>query len=405
MIQHIIYKFLHHRHFWRYATFSEIAELYASRLMRIFALRLVAVFTTVYIYQITGDVPFVIAFWALYYLAKVAFSYPSARIVSRWGPKHGTLVSSVVSALAMAALPFAANPVYGYAALLVWAGLQAFSSTLYDLSYLVEFSKVKHVNHTGKELGYMNIVEKVATGFSPAAGGLLAFFAGPEAVMFVSASLFLLSAIPLLLTPEPVPTRHQLSLRQFPWRSTWRSFVAEAAVGVDVYTTSITWSLFLVVAIFTSGTDAVYAEVGAVASVTMIVAIIMSYTFGYLIDNRRGGALLRFGVFSNSIVHVLRPFVGTPIGVVLLNILNEMSTSSYGMAFTRGMFDMADRSRRIEYMFIIELAVNAGACIMGALFYVLALYVGTHNLFYAGFFIPAVLTLLIATPRFILYRK
>ena len=87
--------------------------------------------------------------------------------------------------------------------------------------------------------------------------------------------------------------------------------------------------------------------------------------------------------------------------------MNDVATTGYSMAFTRGMFDTADRSGfRIVYLFLIEMVVNFGAGFASLLFslsfYLLA---GSKSGFTAFFIGMAVLTLLIASPRFALYRK
>ena len=406
MINTLIHRFLKRRHFWRYATFSEVAELYASRMLRMFALRLVSTFTAVFLYQEGFSLLQIGLFWGAFYLSKVFFSYPSALIVARRGPKHATLYSNVMAAFSMVALPFVTDPAIGLAALVVWGGLQAFSSAMYDLAYLVDFSKVKHDEHAGKEIGYMSILEKLASGLSPLLGGIIALFFGPESIMLMSGVFFMLSAVPLFLTAEPVKLQHSLNFRRYPWRMTWRSFVAETAIGFDVFTTSIAWSLFLVVVIFVSGTDRVYAEIGAVASVTLLFAFAASYTFGRLIDHRRGFELLKFSTYFNSFVHVIRPFVSTPAGVVLTNGANEVATTGYAMPFLRGMFDLADRSKkRIEYIFVIEMVANFGAFLAAMCFVAIVAVVEGSLALQTFFVVAAAVTLLIKSAAFPLYRR
>jgi FlaA1/EpsC-like NDP-sugar epimerase len=44
MIKTLIYSLLERRHYWRYVSFSEIAEIYASRTLRVLAVSMVSVF-------------------------------------------------------------------------------------------------------------------------------------------------------------------------------------------------------------------------------------------------------------------------------------------------------------------------------------------------------------------------
>lgn len=404
MIQSLIHRLLQRRHFWRYASFSEIAELYASRTMRMFALRIVTTFTSIFLYQEGYSVVFIAFFWAAFYGIKIPFALPAAKIAARFGPKHGILVSNLISAASMVLLAFV--PQYGLYALALWCVMQAASSCLYDLCYLIDFSKIKNSEHAGKEIGYMNIFEKIATGISPVIGGLLAFLFGPEVVMIISAILFMLAALPLLRTAEQTRIHQPLELRGFPWRTTWRSLAAEAGVGFDVFATGTAWTLFMVVVIFVGDGDEIYAKVGALTSITLVSALISSYTFGRIIDHRRGGELLRVSVVVNALTHTMRPFITTPVSVVMTNAVNEAAMTGYSMAFTRGMFDAADASgRRIVYLFFIEMAANFGAMLGGVLLGLLFMvYDGALGL-KVFFFATSLIVLLIATPRFMLYRK
>lgn len=404
MIQQIIHRLLLRRHFWRYATFSEIAELYASRTMRIFALRLITVFTAIYLYQEGYSLVFLAFFWAVFSLYKIPFAWPAALIIARFGPKHATFVSNILAAASLLFLPLIGE--YGLWPLAVWCVLHASSSCLYDMAYLVDFSKVKSTEHAGKEIAFMNMIDKVMAGVAPVVGGFLAFWAGPHVTILLAAVLFLLAAVPLFNTAEPVRTHQRLSLRGLPWHSLWRSLRAEVAIGADVFATNVAWVLFMAVVVFGGSGSQVYAQVGVLASIAVVSALLASYAFGKLIDHRRGRELLQISTVVNSAVHVGRAFAVTPVGAALVNVLNEVGTTGYAMAFTRGMFDTADRSgQRVAYLFLIEVAINLGAGLAAAALGVALLFLPDELGLQTFFVIVAVATLAIASPRFVLYRK
>lgn len=253
----------------------------------------------------------------------------------------------------------------------------------------------------------MNIIEKVATGVSPLIGGVVAFLLGPAAAMVLSAVFFLMSAMPLLRTAEPTRLNQKLHFKGFPWRGVWRSLVAETGVGIDVFATGSAWSLYMVVMIFALDGDEVYAKIGFFTSLTLFIVMAASYAFGKLIDRRQGLLLLRSSVIVNSLTHAFRPTVGSVAGIVANSAVNDVATTGYNMAFTRGMFDTADRSGfRIVYLFLIEMAVNFGAGAASLLFSLsFYLFVVPKHGFLAFFMLMAALTLVITVPRFALYRK
>jgi MFS family permease len=405
MIQIIIQRLLVGRHFWRYASFSEVAELYASRMLRMLAFNIAGSFMSIYLYQHGFSIPFIAFFWGVFYLFKSFIAIPTAAIAAHIGAKHGILLSNILYIPSM--IFFALLPLYGPFMLVLVIILQGTSSTLYSICYNTDFSKVKSELNAGKEIAYMNIIEKVATGLSPLIGGVLAFLFGPQVVMVVAAVLFSLAAAPLLHTAEQERPRQKLNFKGFPWHLIRPNIASEIAEGFDVFTSGTAWSIFVAVFIIgVASTNEVYAANGALMSVVLFAALGASYAYGKLIDRKRGGELLVIASISNAITHVVRGFIGTPIGVAGINVANEATTTGYGMAYTRGLFDNADLSgERVTYLGLVELQTNFGAAIGSFLLAFLASVMGDKPSLHLFFFIAAAVVLLIATAKFPLYRK
>jgi len=405
MIQKILHRILIRRHFWRHASFSEIAELYASRMLRMLAMHIAASFMSIYLYQQGFTIAFIALFWAAFFFFKVLIALPSAMIAARFGAKHGILISNLLFIPSMIA--FALVPEYGTWLLALVVVFQGTSSALYAISYSADFSKVKSVDHAGKEIAYMNILEKVTTGLSPLIGGLLAFAFGPQAVLVIAALLFTLAAVPLMRSSEQEKPKQKLDFKGFPWHLVRSNVPAHVAVGFDVFSSGTVWTLFTAVFIIgvTQDND-IYAANGALMSVVLFAALGASYAYGRLIDRKKGRDLLVFASIANSITHFLRAFTNSPVGVAGLNIANEAATTGYVMSFTRGLFDNADLSgKRITYLGIVEVISNFGASLGAFVLFILALNVDDKIALQTFFFITAAVVLLIITSRFSLYRK
>jgi MFS family permease len=404
MIKNFFHRILLRRHFWRYATFSEVAELYTSNMLRKLAINISSAFLSVFLIQNGYSIIFIAGFWTAYYFIKIFMAFPAAQYASRFGPKHGILLSNLLYIPAMIAFVFVPN--WGLTAIIATGLLQSASATMYSVCYGIDFSKVKSVEHAGKEIAYMNMIEKIATGLSPLVGGLLAYLVSPQATMWAAAILFAVAAIPLLRTSEPPRSRQKLVFRGFPWSVTWRSLVANTGVGFDFIASGTVWLLFISIAILGTSDNGVYAKLGALLSVILLVALAASYAFGRLIDRRRGGDLLRFSVIGDALTHLVRPFAGS-IGVVAgVNVANEMATTGYSMAFTRGTFDTADLSgHRITYLACMEVMANLGAALGGVAFMLLVMLCGDVEGMRMFFFVAAAFVLIIATPKFHLYRR
>ncbi len=405
MIQSFFHRFLLRRHFWRHATFSEVAELYTARLLRMTGNAMIATFVGIYLLRNGYPLYFIAGYYAAYYLFKALLALPCAMYVARFGPKHGTLAANLIGVPALITFSFLDN--LGLVALVIFSLCQGISMVLYGLSYMVNFSKVKSTQYAGKEISYMHIIDKVAAGISPLAGGLVAWLISPEVTIWIASALLLFAAVPLLRTAEPVKVHQKLSFRGFPWQQTWRSMRAQVATGIDTAAVLVIWPLFLATVVFSQSSNAVYAQIGALSAVSVFVAFIAARSYGVMIDHKKGGELLRYSTIVKSLTHFVRPFVVTPLSAVLTNVLNEAAAAGYSMSFMRGMFDTADRSgHRILYLLMMELALNLGGFIISlVLFVALIAMVSSHAALSVTFMVTGVATLCIMSARFPLYRR
>lgn len=405
MIQSFIYRILQRRHFWRYVTFSEVAELYTARMLRMTANAMINTFVAVYMLKNGYPLHLIAGYYVIYCLFKVFIAVPSAQFVARFGPKHAMLVANIISIPSLVAFSFLDD--IGIWALLAYTLCQGASMALYDIAHMVGFSKVKHSDHAGKEIGYMNIIDKIAAGVSPFIGGLIAWLLSPELTMWIASGLLLVAAVPLFRTAEPVMLGQKLNFRGFPWAQTWRSIRAEVAVGADTSLAMIIWPLFLAVVVFAGSGDVLYAQLGALSAVTVFVGLFASHAYGVLIDRKRGRELLQYTSIAKAVTHLLRPFVGTPLAAGLVNALNEGVAAGYAMAFMRGMFDLADRSgHRIVYLLLIEMAFSLGGALICLILYVsLSLLGDSHLALAVTFYGAGLLMLVVPTARFPLYRR
>ena len=405
MIQKLVHSFLLRRHFWRYATFSEVSELYISRILRMAAMHMASVFISIFLYQTGYSLIFIALFWAAFVLFKMIMSLPIAAFIGWIGPKHAIFISNLMYIPAM--LAFALLPILGPWVLVVVLVFEGISNAMYSIAYSVDFSKVKSAEHAGKEIAYMNIFEKVTAGLSPLIGGLIALVFGPQVVMVLAAVFFAIAAVPLMKTGEQVKTRQKLQLRGFPWHLIRSHAFAQMSIGYDLFTSGTVWSLFTAIIILGVGTgNDVYAMSGLLLSGVFFSAIAASYIYGKLIDRKKGGELLRISVIVDSLVHIVRPFADNPITAAAVNAANEVATTGYAMPYTRGLFDNADLSgRRITYMGLVEILSNFGILIAALLFAFLVMLIGETKALSNFFFFSAIFVLLILTARFALYRK
>lgn len=405
MLQHFFSFFVRRTHFWRSVGFAELAELYTSRMLRVMSLQMIGGFAAVYLYQLGYGLQFIAWFFFGYFFFRACMAPLVGVTVARVGPKHGMLLSSmgqVVGAVFLASVPL-----FGIASLIGFMVFAGMSRSLYDVCYLVDFSKIKHVEHAGKELGIMQIIERVTTALGPLIGGVIAFFFGPEVMFIVGALLMALSAAPLFFSGEPVKVKQKITLRYFNWRVAKKPLIAQVATGIDINLSGFIWGIFLVVVVLNVEDTKVYAEIGALSSIALFASIAVAYMYGKLVDNHKGKRLLRFSVIGDVILHSIRPFVSTPLHAVAANIANEVVTTGYVLPATRGIFDTADGlpGYRIVYMTLMGTALVIGDCIAMLTLAVLLHLFSDVTAFQLVFVVLAPVLLLIMLHSTAVYRR
>lgn len=364
MFQKLIGFVFRRRHYWRSVSFDEIAELYTSRLITVFAINIINLFAAVYLFKLGYSLSFIALFYAVFYFLRVPFALIMGKFVAYFGPKHGILAASLLrvpSLIAFALVPILA-PADALWAIAAFGLFQQLSAAAYDIAYTVNFSKVKHPEFSGKEIGNMQIIEKIARVVSPLLGGVIATTWSPNATIILAGILFLLSAIPLFASVEPVVTRTRIKLAGFPWRLAMPTFVSQTVIGVDFVASGMVWTLFVTVVVFADYANNIYITLGALASLGVVVSVVAAWLFGQMVDRHKGGMLLTMGVVGNTITHLFRPFIATPLGVMGVSMANEIATNGYSLPFTRVLLDGADSSGfRTAYLMLAEMCLALGA--------------------------------------------
>lgn len=387
MLHRIISYIFRGRHYWRQASFNEVAELYVSRLMTVFAINIMSLFMAIYLFKLGYSIVFIALFYGVMYTIKVPLNLIFARYVAYFGPKHGVLVANLIRIPSLVAMLLV--PEYGLPALIVFGFFQAASAGIYNLSYGVDFSKVRHIEHTGKELGIMSQIEQMAKVLAPIIGGAIATFFGPAAAVALASILFVFAAVPLFRTVEPVAVRSKIVYQGFPWRLTWKSFIAGGGVGHDFVVSGIAWTLFIATTVLAGVGEGIYASLGVLASVGAFISMAAAWFFGKVVDKRQGDALFTVGVISNTFIHLFRPFAASPASVLGVSITNETATSAYVLPWTRATFDLADTSgHRVAYFMLLGMAENIGAALgcfaLAGIVWLFGMHLGLQMFFAIG---------------------
>jgi MFS family permease len=398
MLKRFVYKTLKHRHFWRDTNFDELGELYINTLFRGLALSITGLFVPVYLLQLHYPITPILELVAWYFtLRGVGLDILSAYTVARFGPKHtlavgyGLLIASTVSFLT---LPHHHWPVW------LLGGLWGASASFFFVPFNVGFSKVKHSRHGGKEVGYVNIMDKLGQGVGPLVGGIVATIFGGQYVFVVGVIFLIIGIVPLFKTAEPIKLKQRLDFRGMDATNLKRDVISFAAMGIENNICLFLWPLFLGLFVITDKT--VYAKLGVLTFVSLMFGIFSAYVVGRMIDHYKGRKLLRYSAITNSLLHLIRPFVASYPSAFGINLVNEFITPGYRMPYFKAYYDASDDypGHRIVYLSSLEAISSMSKATMWWLLFLLSTLLSARYVTTAGFLIAAVASLVIMLERY-----
>jgi len=401
MLKQFIHRLLKKRHYWRFVGFDELSELYTSTMMRSMGLSLIGIFIPYYLYTLGVSIPDILFFLAGVYGVRMLFDVMSGYLVARVGPKHTILTSNLFQIGALGLL--LTYEAYHWPLWMI-AILTGISLSMFFVAYHVDFSKVIHAEHGGKELGFMTIMERIGAALGPVIGGVVATVFGPQYTIAAALLLFVGAVIPLFLSAEPTRLHQKIMFRGLPYRKLWRDFVTRSAMGMDNIASLLLWPFYAAIVLLTVNP---YASVGLVTSLGIITSILTAHFIGQVVDRNKGHLLLNWAVTANSIVHVFRTLVSGFGGTIMVNMANEAVTAGYQMPYTKGMYARAEDlpGFRIVYIIMVEVAVDVGKVLLLLVTWGLTFVMQPLHAILAGFLITAVFTLLIMTQNFPALRR
>ncbi len=396
MLKKIVHKYYLHRHFWREVGFDELSELYISNMLHTLAIAVLMVFVPFYMYQHGYTPSAIFALFGFYFLTRIFFDFITAFTVARIGPKHTLIISCFLQISAAALLLTVPNMHWS-----VWViGIPwGASASFFFIAYHTAFSKVKHTLHSGKELGYMQIMDKIGGVIGPVIGGLAGNFLGGRYIFLIATLILIASLWPLFRTSEPVEVHQKLNYYDLPLHKIKRDLVSYIGLGIENTLCINLWPFY--VSLFALS-GSVYFKLGLLSSIAVLVSILSAYGIGRIADAGNARSLLRMSAVVNAVVYAWRPFVTGITGVLATNVANEVVTTGYRLPYTKGFYAAADDlpGFRIVYISSMEAMASIVKCTAWFLLALLATVWSAHTVLIIGFVIASIGSLIITTERF-----
>lgn len=398
MIRKLVHIIFQHRHFWRDVGFDELSELYISMMFRGLAISLTGLFVPVYMLQLGYDATAVMMVVAWFFTVRfVILDILCAYTIAKIGPKHTMLVGYIFlicSTVMFLTIQSAQWPLWLVGS--VWGA----SASFFFIPFHVDFSKVKHKKHGGKELGFVQIMERTGAALGPVIGGIIATLFGAQYIFLIATVLLIVGVVPLFRTAEPVKIRQQLSFATLPYRRLKRDYLSVFALGIENTLCIFLWPLFLGLFILVDNT--VYTKLGFLSTVSIVISILAAYFIGKTIDKHKGRSLLRFSAMANAALNVIKPFTTTFPVAFGISVANEAITTGYRMPYCKGWYDAADDlpGYRIVYISSMEWVSSVAKGMVWWFLVLLTAFLATGTVITIGFFIAAIASCLIMLERF-----
>ena len=396
MIQKAVHKLVKYSHPWRTMRFDELAELYTSMTMRALGFSLIGIFVPVYLYKVGVSLPMVFVYFGLIFALRIPISFFAGRVVARVGPKHTIALSTVLFIVFLSFL--LSYTTFDWP---IWVLSLFFSLTngFFFIAYNVDFSKIKHNNHVGKELGWLIIFERIGSTLGPVVGGILAATIAPEATIVLAILVLLGSLIPLFMSGEPVRTHQEISYKGINHKAHIKDYLSLSSLNVANMANGFLWPLLMAVFILTENT---YAHLGIIISIALAVSIFSAKMYGLFIDKKHGLNLMQFGLGMNVVLSISRALVSSSGGALAASALGEPVNLAYKMPLAKGFYDTADSlpGKRIAYIVWVEAIVAAAKGAFGFALALATLWFDPVDVLRYSFFFVAIIGLGMLVQRF-----
>ncbi len=210
------------------------------------------------------------------------------------------------------------------------------ADTVYWPSYHAYFAVLGDAEHRGQQLGIREAVVAMLGIVSPLAAGWLLVRYGPRAAFFATGAVQMLSAIPLLWTPDiPVARSAPGAFRAA--LSSAMLFIGDGWVAAGYF---IVWQIALFLALGQS-----YMAYGGALAVAALVGAVGGLVLGRLIDSGMGTRAVWYSVGLLMLVIVMRAGVQRyPVLAIAANALGALVACLYVPTLMTVVYNQAKRS-------------------------------------------------------------
>lgn len=364
-----------------------VRELFLASSIVNFGVAMVAIFEPIYLYTVGFSIAHILYFYLAVY-GLYLFAVPlGAKFARRFGYEKGILFGTPFLALYYISLYFIPQ-----AELFVPIAVAMFvvHKMFYWPAYHADFARFGKNMERGREVSNLLVLTSFVYVLGPLAGGFIINAWGFHTLFAVATILFLLSNIPLLLTPErfkSVPFSYRDSFKRLFWKENRRNFFGFLGFGEELLVMVI-WPVFIFTIIGN------FAEIGSLIAAATLVTTAAVLFVGKMVDgnteSRRG--VLKVGALFSSATWFLRLLVRAGLGVFLVDALSRITKNVIVVPLMAMTYERAGETSVMKTVIFFEMSLIVGKIL--AIILALIVLAFDPNSFAALFVIGGLMTLL-----------
>lgn len=328
----------------------DINQIYIYELLKNFSLSLIGVFIPIYIVSQGFSLYHAGLFIVLSGVTGIIFSYPVAKIVSRFGFKHGLIASYFFIVPGLVAIRS-----FELSLILI-----VVSSILYNLGRVThniclnsEFAVDSKEKTRGKDSGRMLSLPNISRVIAPLAGGVIFASLGFDSLLVVAVFFLLLSILPLLVSKD----------HRDPMDYSFRSIIRQEHVktvplfiirGIQAVTAVAVFSLFIYYSVGGA------LDVGWARALDSLGFVLTGLVTGRFIQRYGERSAVILGTSGAAIIHVLRSLVVLPLQAFAVSFIGGIFFQIYHVPIYTKFANRAEEEDILEFYTLRKIFVSVG---------------------------------------------
>jgi len=285
------------------------------------------------------------------------------------GTKHAFVMGQILYALFATFLFLSqVNPYWIFLAVVI-DGIQI---NYFWNSYYYSLSRNSDHHKMGSNLGIINFLLNVITMISPALGGLIIVGLGYSNLFLLGLVLIIIGLIFATLL-DNVKVRDKISWEEF---STWMMEPGFRRLGITFAGRYFNdgmlqmWPLYIFILLGTS------AKVGFLYSFSLLLAMVISYSVGAVIDKRKNRRPFVVSAGILSFFWIIRSFVVGFWSIVVVNTLDRITASFHWLFFDRVWVVRGKGREGLSYFTYRQMILSVAAIMFWSLVFFLFYFFG-----------------------------